>query len=589
METKPKITIRQLVMPASKAMWTAAFTSFIAGITNVIPYIALTEITRLLLAGETGRAVWGWAAVALVTLLVSQTAYGAGLGITHFAEARLRQQLRERLVHKLGRISLGSLDQTASGKIRKIVVDDTASIHTLVAHLAGDLVFALVSLGAGVGYLLWVNWQLTGILLAIWVLIIGTTMGLAMSGYGPALEEFSAAQTALAGASVELVQGIKEIKNFQGAQLGRTRFEKARQDFTDLSFAWAVKSGKFTAISMALLNPGSVFVTVVLLLTWFSGAGWIEPAYALPFIIIAPGLPMGLQSLFSLAQHLYEAKQAALDTAELLSIPDLDDQRVKEQPVGEHLAGEQPEQPAIEFKAVTFGYDLDNPVINNLNLKIPTGKVTALVGPSGGGKSTLARLIARFYDVNSGTVEVFGKDVRAYTQTQLLKHISIVFQDVVLAHDTVAANIALGIANPDPQKIEAAAKAAYIHDRIMRLSNGYQTVLDEDAGFLSGGERQRLTIARAFYQDAPILILDEATAQADPHAEAQIHAALSSLAKGRTVVIIAHRLHTIAEAAQIAVLTGGELTELGTHQQLLDNQQTYARLWENQMLAQKEA
>lgn len=123
----------------------------------------------------------------------------------------------------------------------------------------------------------------------------------------------------------------------------------------------------------------------------------------------------------------------------------------------------------------------------------------------------------------------------------------------------------------------------------MRLSNGYQTVLDEDTGFLSGGERQRLTIARAFYQDAPILILDEATAQADPHAEAQIHAALSSLAKGRTVVIIAHRLHTIAEAAQIAVLTGGELTELGTHQQLLDNQQTYARLWENQMLAQKEA
>lgn len=570
--TEEPVTIRTLVSPARRAMLATAGIATLAGVANVMPYVALTEIARILLGENPTTYLGHWVAFGAITLALSQTAYGLGLAITHVAEAKLRHTLRHRLVDKFGHISLGAIDQTSSGMIRKIVVDDTATIHTLVAHLSGDLVFALTSLLSGMIYLLWVDWQLAVMLLTMWTIAMGVTMSLAMRDYDTLMSNFSAKQTALAAASVEMLEGIKEIRNFQNAELGRTRFHSARKAFSDSSFAWSDTAGRFTAISTSLLSPASVFTLLVPVVIWFSSLGWIEPSYALPFLIIAPGLPMGLQTLISLSQHLYEARRAAADTASLLSLPSL--------ALSKESAATTSED-AVCFEDVTFGYDKNTLVIENLTLRIPRGKVTALVGPSGGGKSTLAKLIARFYDVSSGVVRVGGQDVRSQTQSELLSQIAIVFQDVALAHDTITQNIALG-AQVEMDRVIEAAKKAQIHDRIMRLPSGYETVIDEGAGFLSGGERQRLTIARAFYHDAPILILDEATAQADPHSEHQIHQALSALAAGRTVVIIAHRLKTVAHAHQIAVIADGTLVECGTHSELLHRDGAYATLWKSQ-------
>ena len=212
------------------------------------------------------------------------------------------------------------------------------------------------------------------------------------------------------------------------------------------------------------------------------------------------------------------------------------------------------------------------------------GTVTALVGPSGGGKSTLAKLIARFYEADSGTVLVNGVDVRDASNTLLLGSVAIMLQDVALAHDSVFNNIALAKPDASLSEVEAAAKAACIHERIMQLPNGYDTILGDEGGFLSGGEKQRVALARAYLQDASILILDEATAQADPRSEQQIHEALAKLTTGKTVIVIAHRLATIRNADQILVIEDGRIVERGCHDELMEKDGRYATMWRTQMV-----
>lgn len=569
------MTIGELISPSKKAMVITGMMTGIGAIFSVVPYIALTEIAVRWLRGETEQ-LWTWAIIAIVSALASQFLYSIGLGLTHIAEAELRHILRKDLVKSLGRIPLGRVDQTSSGSIRKMVVDDTASIHTIVAHLAGDATFAGVSLIVGFAYLLWVDWALSLVLIVLWALVLAVTGAIANAHAKEIMNKFSAAQTRLSAAAVEMVEGIKEIKNFQAADSARTRFNDARQNFSDISYDWTNKFGRGMSITYAFLHPGSVIATVAPFAVLFVHLGWIEVGYTLPFFMIGIGIPSGLMQLVSLMQHLYEARQAAQDTAELISADPMSE--------GETLPNNGPQPGTVEFDNVTFGYDADNPVIHSISFTAQAGTVTALVGPSGGGKTTLARLIARFYDPDSGTVRIGGVDAREVSFEWLLSRVAIVFQDISLAHDTVANNIALGHEDVPFEKIEEAARAACIHERIMRLPHGYDTVIGSEGGFLSGGEKQRITIARAYLQDAPILILDEATAQADPQSERAIHQALSALSVGRTVIVIAHRLATVANADQILVIDEGTLIEAGRHNELIERGGTYAALWQAQQI-----
>lgn len=569
--------IVDLIKPAKKAMIITACITAVGGVLGIVPYVALTEIAAAWSHDAPARTLWTWLVVAIVSAILYTFLYGIGLGLTHMAEASLRYTLRKRLVNSFGRIPLGRVDQTSSGAIRKMVVDDTTSIHTLVAHLSGDATNAGVAFIAGLAYLFWVDWRMTLALLAIWVLVIVLIAGVMIRGFGDMTKKFSKAQTELAAATVEMVEGIKEIKNFQASELARTRFDRARQHFSDISYEWMHSSGKPTAIISAFLQPAVIFATVAPLAVLFVSQGWIELAYTLPFFMIGIGLPAGLIQFVQITQHLYTAHQAATDTADILDIP--------YQSEGPKSEGPGDDPGAVEFRNVHFSYEADKPIIRGISARIEPGSVTALVGPSGGGKTTLARLIARFYDVDEGAVVVSGHDVRDVTAQWLLSQISIVFQDVALAADTVANNIALGKPGATHEEIVQAARAACIHDRIERLPDGYETVIGSEGGFLSGGEKQRITIARAYLHDAPILILDEATAQADPQSERAIHEALSTLSKNRTVIIIAHRLATIANADQILVISDGEVVEAGVHGALVNEGGVYANLWARQQLA----
>ncbi|MFT3968716.1 MAG: ABC transporter ATP-binding protein [Micropruina sp.] len=546
--------------------------SLIGAASSVVPFIAIVELARTLLPAIDGepidsRRVWAIVIGAVVALFISAgTVFAAG-AVGHFADGRLQLSLRQRIVRHLQRLPLGWFDQRSSGTVRKLVESDVTSLHQLVAHTIQDLMTAIAVPVIGLIYLFVVQWQMA--LAALVPLVLTMILfPVLMRGSGEKYQQYDEATAALAGATVEFVQGIAVVKRF--GQLGRShrRYRDETTRYVRFVAEWTAESAVTFTIIEVLTSPVVVLVWLLTAGYWLVSGGAATPIDVLPGLLLGLGLTAPMMKLGSSGQFLRNATKAQASLAAFFALPSVSQPDRPLSPVGGDIA----------FEGVSFGYDPDHRVLHEIGAACAPGTVTALVGASGSGKLTLAKLVPRFYDTDAGRVALGGADVRQIAGSELYREVGFVFQDVQLLRASLRDNIRLTRPDATDAEVEAVAGAAQIHDRILRFDRGYDAVVGEDAN-LSGGEAQRVTIARALLANAPILVLDEATAFADPDSEAAIQRALSTLATGRTVLVIAHRLHTITEADQIVVLDEGRVVERGVHADLVAAGGRYAGMW----------
>ncbi|MEU4805831.1 ABC transporter ATP-binding protein [Actinosynnema sp. NPDC023587] len=565
----------RLLHPVRPKLITCGVLSAVAAAAGFAPYIAIAEIARAVLAVPSPAAVagtvWTWVAVGAIGALLRLALLGWSSHLGHQADADALRDIRVRIVRRLGVVPLGWFRSSGSGEVKKAMTDDLEDMHQLIAHALGELTAGATALVVGIGYLALVDWRMALVTIAVPLLSI-VAYRFAMRSMPEHMSRLIAAEGRISTASVEYADGITVVKTFGVGGRIMDRFATAVSEHTRALKVWVSETKVSSALSNLLGAETTVLAVVLAVGLVFVGSGELTMPDLLPFLVVGVGLPTSFLPVVQGAQGLRKARLAAGRIETLLAREALPEPATPLVPTGH----------GVELDRVTFSYDGVTNALEDVSVVCAPGTVTALVGPSGAGKSTLASLLPRFYDVTGGAVRIGGVDVRDIASERLLSTMSLVFQDVVLLRDTVTENIRVGRPGATDEEVRRAAKAAQIHHVLEQLPLGYDTVLGGGTGGLSGGERQRLTIARAILSGAPVVVLDEATAALDPDSESAVQGALSELIAGKTVIVIAHRLHTIASADRIVVLDGGRVAESGTHAELLARDGLFARMWRAQ-------
>lgn len=545
----------------------------VGAISSIVPFIAIIELARTLWPAMSGGQVdetraWTIVAVAIVALVVSFGTAGASGMVSHLADNDLQLDLRARIVRHLRVLPLGWFDARSSGAVKKAVENDVSALHQLIAHAIQDAITAVAVPVISIVYLFTVEWRMA-VAALVPLLVTVVLYAAMMRGGAEKYAEYDASLVRLNAATIEYVHGIAVVKSY--GQTGRShgRFREETGRFVSFYHGWMKETSLASSVIELVTAPVVVLVYLCGVAAWLVGTGVTAPLDVLPALLLGLGLTAPMLQLGFSAQFLRNAMKARASLVQFFGQPTVVQASEPVEPVTSSIA----------LSDVAFTYDGDHHVLHEIVAACAPGTVTALVGPSGSGKSTLARLVPRFYDVSAGDVSIGGADVRHIAADRLYGEVGFVFQDSYLLRTSVRDNIRLTRPDATMEEVENAARAAQIHERILRLPRAYDSVIGEDAN-LSGGEAQRLTIARGLITDAPILVLDEATAFADPDSEAAIQTALSTLATDRTLLVIAHRLHTITGVDQILVLDDGHIVERGTHDGLSHAGGLYQSMWD---------
>ena len=542
----------------------------LASLCAVVPFILIAEMSReLLSATPDPTRVRMLLLTALGILGLRGLLSSAAMLWSHMIDADHQYTLRQLLAAKLTRVPLGWFTERSSGEVKKLLQNDVDALHYLVAHARLEFVGAITLPLASFGYLLTVDWRLA-LLLLVPLLVYAALMSRVMGpGYGAKLSEFEKWQTTVSETTIEFVDGIQVVRAFGQPRKGHHRYQEAIDGSARFFTSWVTPITRLEGAGSLLLTPVIVMLLVLGAALGLTSIGAFPVADLIPFILLGLGIGGSVLTLGYGAQALRQASSASLRLWELSQTDELVDPP----------HGPTPASGLVRYDGVGFEYRAGHPVLQDVSFELRPGTITALVGPSGSGKSTLARLLPRFYDVTSGSITIDGHDVRSLPSSTLYRSVGFVLQDVQLIAGTVRENLLLARPGADDAALEEACRAAQIHDRILELPRGYASEIGGDAR-LSGGEAQRLSIARAILADAPILVLDEATAFADPESEAAIQDALAVLVADRTVLVIAHRLHTIADVDSVIVLDGGRVVEQGPPAELRESNGLFSRLWE---------
>ncbi len=535
---------------------------------GLIPYWAVYRIILLFFEGtpSTGSILL-WAGVAAAGYLIKLVFYGISTTLSHRSAYQILESLRLAMTRRLMEAPLGVVLGNTAGKLKNIIVDRVETIELPLAHMIPEGISNLLLPAAVLIYMVFLDWRmaLASLLCVPLGAIVYTVM---MRNYNSQYAAYMEASNHVNSVIVEYVEGIEVIKAFNQSTGSYEKFAKSVHSFKEFTLAWFRSTWKLMNLGGAILPSTLLGILPVGMLLYIDGS--LTPAeltlcMILSLSIIAP------VTWFTTAVNDWKSVEYAIhDANELLTLPVLPDTAEPAALSSYH----------VRLQDVCFRYnDRDGDVLHNINLDLPAGSFTALVGPSGGGKSTVARLIARFWDVGSGKIAISGIDIRQIPLAQLSELVSFVTQDNFLFNCSLLENIRLGKPSASNEEVYAAARAAQCEEFISRLDLGWATSAGEAGSKLSGGERQRVAIARAILKNAPIVILDEATAFTDPENEDKLQRSIAALTKGKTLLVIAHRLSTIKNADQIVLLDQGRIAASGTQEELLVNSPLYREMW----------
>ena len=534
---------------------------------GILPFYFLNIIIMSLLEGTFVLAnVMNLILAIGLCLVLKAVFFGAGLGLSHLGAFNILYNIRKTFSQNMARHPMGLIMQEGTGRYKKSFVEDISSLESALAHMIPEGIPYICGVLLTIVAIFIADWRL-GLSVIIMIPISMSPMAFMMKVGLEKMPKFYESRDVLNHTLVEYIAGMEAVKIFNKTNETYTRLHKSMTDSRDFSIDWCYITSKATSVLYSLL-PCTLLLPLPLAVYFFnSGSISLSTLTLVSMLALSLGSP--LINLINFMPSL-----PILNFA----IKKVEDVFIKDEIISGDF-NEMSENIDVEFSNVTFAYEEKN-VINNVSLKIPSNSICALVGPSGGGKSTLAKLLMHFWDVKEGSIKIGGRDIKEFTFDNLMNHISYVSQENTLFDLTVFDNIAISKEGITREEVIHACKEANCHDFIMQLEKGYDTNVGTLGGKLSGGERQRITIARAMIKNSPIVVLDEATAFADAENEYLIQEALSKLLVGKTVIIIAHKLHTIVDANQIAVIEKGVIQEVGTHSQLLEKSELYKVLWE---------
>ncbi len=562
--------ISRILHPIRSRLIAAAVLAGTGSMLTLVPLAGIAHIAHIALNPALAHGeLWPTIVASVACLFAGMALMSLGELAAHLADNRLTHQLRLQAMQRLGQVPLGWFTSRASGEVKQAMQDDINTLHSLTAHFYTTTGRAVGAIAISVVYLFAMDWRLAIVAILPFPGFF-LFFGRAMKASGSNMEQFVAGMGRINNAVVEFVNGIPVVKAFGATGRAHGSYRAAVDAFADAFAAFTRPLVGSMANANALIAPVAVLGVVVLAGTACVALGWMAPLDILPFALVAPGISAPMLLLHYLTHDLNNATGAAQRVQALLDTP------VLAQPA----PGQQqlPDGTEIRVEGVGYAYDGHNKVLSDISFTLQAGTVTAIVGASGSGKSTLARLLLRFFDPSEGRITLGGVDLRHIATPELYRRVGFVLQEVRLIHASVRENIALGRPSASSDEVEEAARLANIHERILVLPRGYDSVIGEDAQ-LSGGELQRVSIARAVLLDPNVLVLDEATAAADAENEVAIQDALSRFARGRTLLVIAHRLDTIMHADHIIVVENGAIVEQGSHAGLLADKGRYAQLW----------